>query len=114
MNSDLALFTAPGRRYCLFEAKMHYTTIGGARMWDDILEIVLEGILGISIDAAGHKGKGILIGLATLVWLAMIVLLLWVGIAEVDITLIGIGIVLLAALAFWLYVKVKKYCKVRK
>ena len=83
-------------------------------MWDDILEIVLEGILGISIDAAGHKGKGILIGLATLVWLAMIVLLLWVGIAEVDITLIGIGIVLLAALAFWLYVKVKKYCKVRK
>ena len=83
-------------------------------MWDDILEIVLEGILGISIDAAGHKGKGILIGLETLVWLAMIVLLLWVGIAEVDITLIGIGIVLLAALAFWLYVKVKKYCKVRK
>ena len=83
-------------------------------MWDDILEIVLEGILGISIDAAGHKGKGILIGLATLVWLAMIVLLLWVGIAEVDITLIGIGIVLLAALVFWLYVKVKKYCKVRK
>lgn len=83
-------------------------------MWDDILEIVLEGILGISIDAAGHKGKGILIGLATLVWLAMIVLLLWVGIAEADITLIGIGIVLLAALAFWLYVKVKKYCKVRK
>ena len=114
MNGYLALFTAPGRRYCLFEAKMHYTTIGGARMWDDILEIVLEGILGISIDAAGHKGKGILIGLATLVWLAMIVLLLWVGIAEVDITLIGIGIVLLAALAFWLYVKVKKYCKVRK
>ena len=114
MNGDLALFTAPGRRYCLFEAKMHYTTIGGARMWDDILEIVLEGILGISIDAAGHKGKGILIGLATLVWLAMIVLLLWVGIAEVDITLIGIGIVLLAALVFWLYVKVKKYCKVRK
>ena len=83
-------------------------------MWDDILEIVLEGILGISIDAAGHKGKGILIGLATLVWLAVIVLLLWVGIAEVNITLIGIGIVLLAALAFWLYVKVKKYCKVRK
>ena len=83
-------------------------------MWDDILEIVLEGILGISIDAAGHKGKSILIGLATLVWLAMIVLLLWVGIAEADITLIGIGIVLLAALAFWLYVKVKKYCKVRK
>ena len=83
-------------------------------MWDDILEIVLEGILGISIDAAGHKGKGILIGLATLVWLAMIVLLLWIGIAEADITVIGIGIVLLAALAFWLYVKVKKYCKVRK
>jgi len=83
-------------------------------MWDDILEIVLEGVLEISIDAAGHKGKGILIGLATLVWLAVIVLLLSVGIAEVDITLIGIGIVLLAALAFWLYVKVKKYCKVRK
>lgn len=93
---------------------MHYTTIGGARMWDDILEIILEGILEISIDAAGYKGKGILVGLATLVWLAMIVLLLWVGIAEADITLIGIGIVLLAALAFWLYVKVKKYCKVRK
>lgn len=83
-------------------------------MWDDILEIILEGILEISIDAAGYKGKGILVGLATLVWLAMIVLLLWVGIAEADITLIGIGIVLLAALAFWLYVKVKKYCKVRK
>ena len=88
--------------------------IEGARIWDDILEIVLEGVLEISIDAAGHKGKGILIGLATLVWLAVIVLLLSVGIAEVDITLIGIGIVLLAALAFWLYVKVKKYCKVRK
>lgn len=83
-------------------------------MWDDILEIVLEGVLEISIDAAGHKGKGILIGLATLAWIAVIGLLLWVGIAEVDITLIGIGIVLLAALAFWLYVKVKKYCKVRK
>lgn len=83
-------------------------------MWDDILEIVLEGILDISIDAAGHKGKGILIGLATLAWLAVIALLLWVGIAEVDITLIGLGAVLLAALAFWLYVKVKKYCKVRK
>ena len=83
-------------------------------MWDDILEIILEGILEISIDAAGYKGKGILVGLATVVWLAMIVLLLWVGIAEADITLIGIGIVLLAALAFWLYVKVKKYCKVRK
>lgn len=83
-------------------------------MWDDILEIVLEGILEISIDAAGHKRKGILIGLATLAWLAVIILLLWVGIAEVDITLIGIGIVLLATLAFWLYVKVRKYCKVRK
>lgn len=83
-------------------------------MWDDILEIVLEGIWEISIDAAGHKGKGILIGLATLAWLAVIALLLWVGIAEVDITLIGLGAVLMAALAFWLYVKVKKYCKVRK
>lgn len=83
-------------------------------MWDDILEIVLEGILEIPIDAAGHKGKGILIGLATLAWLAVIALLLWVGIAEVNITLIGLGAVLLAALAFWLYVKVKKYCKVRK
>lgn len=83
-------------------------------MWDDILEIVLEGILEISIDAAGHKGKGVLIGLATLAWLAVIVLFLWVGIAEVDITLIGLGIVLLAALAFWLYVKVKRYCKTKK
>lgn len=83
-------------------------------MWDDIFEIVLEGILEIPIDAAGHKGKGILIGLATLAWLAVIALLLWVGIAEVNITLIGLGAVLLAALAFWLYVKVKKYCKVRK
>lgn len=83
-------------------------------MWDDILEIVLEGVLEISIDAAGHKGKGILIGLATLAWLAVIVLLLWVGIAEADITLLGLGIVLLAALAFWLYVKVKRYRKTGK
>lgn len=83
-------------------------------MWDDILEIVLEGILEISIDAAGHKGKGILIGLATLAWLAVTALLLWVGIAESDITLIGLGVVLLAALGLWLYVKIKRYYKTRK
>ena len=83
-------------------------------MWDDILGIVLEGVLGISIDAAGHKGKGILIGLATLAWLAVTALLLWVGIAESDITLIGLGVVLLVALGLWLYIKVNRYCKSRK
>ncbi len=83
-------------------------------MWDDILEIVLEGILEISIDAASHKGKGILIGLATLAWLAVIALLLWVGVAESDITLIGLGVVLLAALGLWLYVKINRFCKTRK
>ena len=44
-------------------------------MWDDILEIVLEGVLEISIVAAGHKGKGILIGLSTLAWLAVTALM---------------------------------------
>ena len=45
-------------------------------MWDDFFEIILEGILEISIDAAGRKGKGILIGVAAVVWLAATVLLL--------------------------------------
>ena len=83
-------------------------------MWDDILEIVLEGVLEISIDAAGHRGKGILIGLATLAWLAVTALLLWVGIVESNITLIGLGVVLLAALGLWLYVKINRFCKTRK
>lgn len=83
-------------------------------MWDDILEIVLEGVLEILIDAAGHKGKGILIGLATLAWLAVTALLLWVGISEKDITLIGLEVVLLAALGLWLYIKVNRYRKTRK
>lgn len=83
-------------------------------MWDDILEIVLEGILEISIDAAGHKGKGILIGLAAVVWIAVIGLLLWVGIAETDLTLITLGIVLLAVLAFWLHGKVRRYRRTGK
>ena len=83
-------------------------------MLDDIFEIVLEGILELSAETAGHKGKGFLIGMAAFAWLAVIVLLLWVGIAEADITLIGLGIVLLAALAFWMYVKVKRYRKTGK
>ena len=83
-------------------------------MWDDILEIVLEGVLEISIDAAGRKGKGILIGLATFAWLAVTALVLWVGIAESDITLIGLGMILLATLGLWLYIKVNRYCKSRK
>lgn len=83
-------------------------------MWDDILEMVLEFILEISVDAADHRGKGILIGLATFVWLAVIILLFWVGITEGDIPLIAFGIILLAALAFWLYVKIKRYYKAKK
>lgn len=77
-------------------------------MWDDFFEIILEGILEISIDAAGRKGKGILIGVAAVVWLAVTVLLLWIGIAQADITLIGLGAMLLAALVF---LKIERYCR---
>ena len=77
-------------------------------MWDDILEVVAEVVLDCAVEASGRK-KPILIILAAVAWLAVAVLLLWVGIAESDVSLIGLGIVLVAALALWVYLKIKKY-----
>lgn len=79
-------------------------------MWDDILEVVAEVVLDCAVEASGKK-KPSLILLAALAWLAVVVLLLWVGIAESDMSLIGLGIVLVAALALWIYLKIKKYQK---
>ena len=79
-------------------------------MWDDILEVVAEVVLDCAVEASGKK-KPILILLAALAWLAVVVLLLWGGIAESDMSLIGLGIVLVAALALWIYLKIKKYQK---
>lgn len=79
-------------------------------MWDDILEVVAEVMLDCAVETSGKK-KPILILLAVLAWLAVVVLLLWVGIAESDMSLIGLGIVLVAALALWIYLKIKKYQK---
>lgn len=79
-------------------------------MWDDILEVVAEVVLDCAIEASGKK-KPILILLAALAWLAVVVLLLWVGIAESDVSLIGLGIVLVGALALWVCLKMKKHQK---
>ena len=79
-------------------------------MWDDILEVVAEVVLDCAVEASGKK-KPILILLAALAWLAVVVLLLWGGIAESDMSLIGLGIVLVAALALWIHLKIKKHLK---
>lgn len=77
-------------------------------MWDDILEMVAE-VLDIAIDVGGSGTQPILIAISALVWLAVTVFLLWVGIAEKDITLIVLGVVLLVAFAVWLFVKISRY-----
>lgn len=79
-------------------------------MWDDILEVVAEVVLDCAVEASGKK-KPILILLAALAWLAVVVLLLWVGIAEKDISLITLAIILTASLALWLFVKIDRYQK---
>lgn len=78
-------------------------------MIDDILEIVLEVLLEGAIELAGGKKKAVIIGIAALVWFALSVFFLWVGIAENDIGLIIAAVVLLMALGVWLYIKVKRY-----
>jgi len=68
-------------------------------MWDDILELIIEVALDGAIEASGVKKKAVLIGLAALVWLAVIILFLWVGIAEHDISLSALAVVLLLSLS---------------
>ena len=77
-------------------------------MWDDILEVVAEVVLDCAVEASGKK-KPSLILLAALAWLAVVVLLLWVGIAEKDVSLIVLAVILAAALALWLYLKISKH-----
>ena len=50
-------------------------------MLDDILELIIEVALDGAIEASGGKKKAILICLAVLVWLTVVILFLWVGIA---------------------------------
>ena len=50
-------------------------------MLDDILELIIEVALDGAIEASGGKKKAILICLAALVWLTVVILFLWVGIA---------------------------------
>lgn len=78
-------------------------------MIDDILEVVLEALLEGAIELAGGKKKAVIIGIAALVWFALSVFFLWVGISEKDTGLIIAGAVLLADLGVWLYIKVKRY-----
>ncbi len=78
-------------------------------MIDDILEVVLEVLLEGAIELTGGKKKAAIIAIAALVWFALSVLFLWVGISEKDMGLIIAGAVLLMALGVWLYIKVKRY-----
>ena len=50
-------------------------------MLDDILELIIEVALDGAIEASGGKKKAILFCLAVLVWLTVVILFLWVGIA---------------------------------
>lgn len=77
-------------------------------MWDDLLEIAAE-VLDIAIDVGGSGTRPILIAISSLAWLTVASFLLWVGIAEKDITLIVLGAALLVALAVWLFVKISRY-----
>jgi len=76
---------------------------------DDILELIAEVLLEGTIELAGGKKKAVIIGLAALVWFALSVFFLWVGIAEKDTGLVIAAAVLLMALGVWLYIKVKRY-----
>ena len=76
---------------------------------DDILELIAEVLLEGAIELAGGKKKAVIIGLAALVWFALSVFFLWVGIAEKDTGLVIAAAVLLMALGVWLYIKVKRY-----
>lgn len=78
-------------------------------MVDDILEVVSEALLEGAIELTGGKKKAVIIGLMALVWFALSVFFLWVGISEKDTGLMIAGAVLLAALGVWLYIKVKRY-----
>lgn len=83
-------------------------------MLDDILELIIEVALDGAIEASGGKKKAILIGLAALVWLAVIILFLWVGIAEHDISLSVLAVVLFVVLVSWVFFKTKRYLSKRK
>ena len=83
-------------------------------MLDDILELIIEIALDGAIEAAGSKKKAILIGLAALVWLAVVVLFLWIGIAEHDISLVILAIALFVVLVSWVLFKIKHYWSKRK
>jgi len=82
-------------------------------MWNDIIEIIVEGILEASTDNANHKRNAILIGLSSLAWLSAIILFLWGGIADDDISMVGLGLALLTAFLLWLYAKIKRYYKTK-
>ena len=83
-------------------------------MLDDILELIIEIVLDGAIEAAGSKKKAILIGLAVLVWLAVIALFLWIGIAEHDSRLVMLAIALFAFLVIWVLLKGNHYRIKRK
>lgn len=83
-------------------------------MLDDILKLIIEVALDGAIEASGGKKKAILIGLAALVWLAVIILFLWVGIAEHDISLSVLAVVLFVVLVSWVFFKTKRYLSKRK
>jgi len=82
-------------------------------MLDDVLELIIESALDGAVEAAGSKKKAILIGLAALVWLAVIVLFLWGGIAEHDISLVTLAIVLFAVLVSWVLLKTNR-CRTKR
>ena len=83
-------------------------------MLDDILELIIEIVLDGAIEAAGSKKKAILIGLSALVWLAVIALFLWIGIAEHDSRLVMLAIALFAFLVIWVLLKGNHYRIKRK
>lgn len=83
-------------------------------MWDDILELIIEVALDGAIEASGSKKKAILICLAGLAWLAVIILFLWVGIADHDISLVVLAVVLFAVLVSWALLKTNHYRTKRK
>ena len=78
-------------------------------MLDDILKLIIEVALDGAIEASGGKKKAILIGLAALVWLTAVILFLWVGIAEHDISLSVLAVVLFVILVSWVFFKTKCY-----
>lgn len=78
-------------------------------MIDDILELMAELMLGSAVELAGRKTKAAIIGISALLWLAVAVLLLWVGFAKKDIGLLILSAVLLIAFGVWLYIMVKRF-----